>query len=72
MAKQPIEMCPHRWEVRFSIGAIGVAETKEEAIKEAKTYGLDDFSYIQDNLTFESAELANDMDTCDICEEEDS
>ena len=65
-------MCPHRWEVRFSIGAIGVAETKEEAIKEAKTYGFDDFSYIQDNLTFESAELANDMDTCDICEEEDS
>lgn len=63
-------MCPHRYSVTFEVSSVGFGETKEEAIDEARTYGLQD--YITDTDSFEVVKTvyANDQDTCDICEEE--
>ena len=63
------EFCPHRYEVTFQIGVIGIGKTKDEAIKEAQRYGLDNYS--NESYTEVKTELANDMDTCDICEEKE-
>ena len=63
------EFCPHRYEVTFQIGVIGIGKTKDEAIEEAQRYGLDDVT--NESFTEVKTELSNDMDTCDICEEEE-
>jgi len=63
------EFCPHRYEVTFQIGVIGIGKTKDEAILEAQRYGLNDVT--NEGFTEVKTELANDMDTCDICEEEE-
>ncbi len=67
--EQKTEFCPHRYEVTFQIGVIGIGKTKDEAIEEAQRYGLDDIT--NESFTEVKTELANDMDTCDICEEEE-
>ena len=63
------EFCPHRYEVTFQIGVIGIGKTKDEAILEAQRYALPDVTY--KHFTVVKTELSNDMDTCDICEEEE-
>lgn len=62
-------MCPHRWSVTFQVTCVGFGDTKEEAIDEARRYGLED--YIRDTDSFEVVKTvyANDQDTCDTCEE---
>jgi len=67
--EEETKFCPHRYEVTFQIGVIGIGKTKDEAIKEARMYGLDDIT--NESFTEVSTELSNDMDTCDICEEEE-
>jgi len=64
-------MCHHRYSVTFQINSVGFGETKEEAIDEARRYGLQD--YIRDTDSFEvvKAVYANDQDTCNFCEEEE-
>ena len=63
------KVCKHRYEVFFEIGTVGYGETKEDAILDAKTYGIDDFSYIQDNLTTTKVVQDTSVDNCYICEE---
>ena len=63
------KICEHRYEVFFEIGAVGYGETKEDAIRDARTYGIDDFSYIQDNLTTTKVVRDTSMDSCYICED---
>lgn len=62
-------MCPHRWSVTFQVTCVGFGDTEEEAIDEARRYGLED--YIRDTDSFEVVKTvyANDEDTCDTCEE---
>ena len=63
------EFCPHRYEVTFQIGVIGIGKTKDEAIKEAQRYGLDNYS--NESYTEIRTELATDMATCYSGEAED-
>lgn len=67
-----IAVCPHRYDITFSFSVIGIGKTEQEAIQEAKDYGIQDmiFSGIGIDFNVEKTVLAEDIDTCDICEEE--
>ena len=62
--------CQHRYDITFSFSVIGIGKTKEEAIQEAIDYGIQDMIFSSTDFDIEKTELAKDMDTCDICEEE--
>ena len=65
-------LCPHRYEVALSFALIGIGKNKEEAIEEALTWGFPDSSAdIRSMITVNNVEQSWDMDTCDICEEEE-
>ena len=63
-------MCPHRWSVTFEVSSVGFGDTEEEAIDEARTYGLQDYIRNPDSFEVVKTVNANDQDTCDKCEEE--
>ena len=63
-------MCPHRWSVTFQVNCVGFGETEEEAIDEARRYGLQDYIRNTDSFEVVKTVYANDQDTCDTCEEE--
>lgn len=64
-------MCPHRWSVTFQVSSVGFGDTEEEAIDEARTYGLQDYIRNTDSFEVVKTVYANDQDTCDTCEEEE-
>ena len=63
-------MCPHRWSVTFQVSSVGFGENKDEAIDEARRYGLQDYIRNTDSFEVVKTVYANDQDTCDTCEEE--
>lgn len=66
-----MEYCPHRYEVSISFSVIGIGKTKEDAVQDGLVYALSDYSSLKDQFTVSNVELAQDMDTCDLCEEEE-
>ncbi len=58
--------CTHRYEVTFSITVIGIGDTRDEVIEDAKEYSLCDYDFGD----LEVVKVTQDTDSCNDCIEE--
>ena len=66
-----MEYCPHRYNVTITFDVIGIGKTKEDAAQDGLAYAISDVFEVVDSFEVSDVELAEDMDTCSLCEEEE-
>jgi len=66
-----VKQCEHRYEVTFTFTVTGFGETEDEAIQEARDYGIADYTFSTSDYEVSKVVKELDNDPCIDCVEEE-